>query len=116
LKNRATIHSSIMPDAVIDRLPPRFRQCVNPALLACESVDLFVFESGEDKIVTSIDLQAALDSLPQLSSQWMAVGEGFTREAMQMAASQGGMFFASRPAQFDWTDESWIRINRGLRA
>lgn len=115
MQNRATTHASIMPDAVIQRLPPRFRKCVNLGLLSSQPVDLLVFESGEGKIVTSIDLQSALGSLAKPSPQWMAVGEGFTREAMRDGALKGGLIFASKAAQFDWTDESWIRVSRGLR-
>lgn len=113
--NRATTHASISPDSVMRRLPPRFRECVNSALITTDRLDLLVFESGEDTIATSTDLASALDALVHPCPRWVAVGEGFTLEARQLASSRGGLVFASQKAEYDWTDETWTRIQRGLR-
>jgi hypothetical protein len=102
---RTTPQLSVMTDAVLKRLPPRFRGCVDVGLLGSEPVDLLIFETGEGHVVNSKDLRRALDARVESSGRLVAVGYDFTEEARALVDTQGGLLF-SELSFFGWTDES----------
>ena len=46
MATRATTQRSVNPDAVLKRLPQRFRACIDIGVLGQDPVDLVIFETG----------------------------------------------------------------------
>lgn len=57
---RATVQRPVQPEAVLKRLSPRLRSCVDVGAFGAGAADLVVFEPGEGHVVTSKDLQKGL--------------------------------------------------------
>ena len=106
MATRATTQRSVEPNAVLQRLPKRFRSCVDISALGDGSVDLLVFETGEGHVVTSKDLNRALEPIAGSSARLVAVGYDFTEEARALVDAKGGRVFSER-SFFGWTDERW---------
>src|SRR5439155_24851423 len=106
MATRATTHRSVSPDAVLKRVPPRFRACVDVGALGNAAVDLVIFETGEGHVVTSKDLRKALTQRGESSARLVAVGYDFTEEARALVDERGGLLFSER-SFFGWTDDSW---------
>jgi hypothetical protein len=111
MATRATTQRSVSPDAMLKRLPPRLRVCVDVGVLGQEPVDLVVFETGEGHVVTSKDLQKALAQRAESGARLVAVGYDFTEEARALVDAQGGLLFSER-SFFGWTDERWNAVRQ----
>ena len=111
MATRATTQRSVEPDAVLQRLPKRFRSCVDIGALGEAPVDLVVFETGEGHVVTSKDLNRALEPRADSSARLVAVGYDFTEEARVLVEAQGGLVFSER-SFFGWTDERWHAVKQ----
>ena len=90
----------------MERLPKRFRSCVDIGALGADPVDLVVFETGEGRVAASKDLKKALEPRVGSSARLVVVGYDFTEEARALVAAQGGLVFSER-SFFGWTDEMW---------
>jgi hypothetical protein len=108
---RATTQRSVDPEALLKRLPPRLRSCVDVGVLGSGAVDLLVFEPGEGHVVTSKELQKALAQLNEPQARLVAVGYDFTEEARALVDARGGLLFSER-SFFGWTDESWHAVKQ----
>jgi hypothetical protein len=108
---RATIQRSVRTDAILKRLPPRFRSCVDVGVLGAEPIDLVVFETGEGHVVTSRDLRKALDARGSSAARLATVGYDFTEEARALVDAAEGRVFSER-SFFGWTDEQWHATNQ----
>jgi hypothetical protein len=108
---RSTTQSSVNPAAVLKRLPPRLRSCVDVGILGHDPVDLVVFEPGEGHVVTSKDVRKALARRSESQARLVAVGYDFTEEARALVDAQGGLLFSER-SFFGWTDESWHAVKQ----
>ena len=110
MATRATTQRSVDPDAVLKRLPPRFRSYVDVSAVGKDTVDLVVFEPGEGHVVTSKDLQKALARRGESQARLVAVGYDFTQEARAAVDAQGGLLFSER--SYGWTDERWHAVRQ----
>ena len=111
MTTRATTQRSVEPNAVLQRLPKRFRSCVDIGTLGEGPVDLLVFETGEGHVVTSKDLKRALGQRANSTARLVAVGYDFTEEARASVDAQGGLVFSER-SFFGWTDERWYAVKQ----
>jgi hypothetical protein len=112
MATRATTHLSVEPDQVVKRLPPRYRACVDVALLGRKPVDLLVFQTGENHVVDSTDLRKALEDRAGSPERIVAVGYDFTEEARTLVDAAGGISFSQRSFVLGWTDERWHAIRQ----
>jgi hypothetical protein len=109
---RATVQRAVEPPAVLKRLPPRLRSCVDLGVVGADAVDLVVFEPGEGHVVTSKDLEKALAQRGDSHARLVAVGYDFTEEArMIVVEAKGGLLFSER-SFFGWTDEMWHAVKQ----
>jgi hypothetical protein len=111
MATRATTQRSVKPDAVLQRLPKRLRSCVDVGALGEGPVDLVVFETGEGHVVTSKDLDKALEPRADSNARLVVVGYDFTEEARASVDGQGGLVFSER-SFFGWTDERWHAVKQ----
>lgn len=108
---RATVQLSVQPEAVLKRLSPRLRSCVDAGALGTKVVDLVAFEPGEGHVVTSKDLQKALAQRGDSPARLLAVGYDFTEEARAVVDTEGGLLFSER-SFFGWTDKRWYAVRQ----
>lgn len=111
MATRATTQRSVQPEAVLKRLPQRFRSCVDVGALGKDPVDLVIFETGDGHVVSSKDLRKALDRRADSSSRLVAIGCDFTEEARALVDAQGGLAFSER-SYFGWTDQTWHAVKQ----
>ena len=111
MATRATVQLSVKPSALLTRLPPRLRPCVDVGILGSEVVDLLIFEAGDGHVVDSKDLRKAMNTRAAASGRLVAVGYDFTEEARALVDAQEGLLFSER-SFFGWTDESWHAVRQ----
>ena len=113
MRVKGNLQASVPATDLPQRLPPRFKNCVDASLIKGATVDLLLFTPGDRNVVSSKDLAKALQQRNiQSESQLVAVGYDFTQEARDLISNTGGLLFVEG-GYFGWTDEMWRSIRQG---
>lgn len=108
---RVTKHLSVSPESLLKRVPNVFRSFINIAVIGLSPVDLAVFETGSEHVVSSKDFDKFLRMRGDSRLKVVVVGYDFTIEVRNTVYDLGGLVF-SQASSFGWTDESWHSIHQ----
>jgi hypothetical protein len=87
------------------------REVVEYGLIGNAPIDLIVFEPGDGHVVSSSDLQRALQKRGSSCGDLVAVGYDFTQEARSKIENLEGKIFSER-GSWGWTDERWNAVHK----